>query len=77
MGFSISQSPTPPLLTPPLGNSTFRGTTPTATLLERLDQYKKRRSRCTIDLSIYEGDWDDFDGTTSEGLDAWEKGKKK
>ena len=41
-------------------------------LLERLRKYiRAKRTNCTIDISIYEGDWDDFDGSTEDGLRNW------
>ena len=49
-------------------------------LIDRLKEYTKhKKTDCTINISIYEGNWDDYIGGTAEGLKNWEeeKGKEK
>jgi len=47
-------------------------------LLDRLKEYTKRKKTdCTINISIYEGDWDDYIGGTAEGLQNWEEERTK
>ena len=47
-------------------------------LIDRLKEYTKRKKTdCTINISIYEGNWDDYIGGTAEGLQNWEEERKK
>ncbi|MCR5839104.1 MAG: RHS repeat-associated core domain-containing protein [Kiritimatiellae bacterium] len=47
-------------------------------LIDRLKEYTKRKKTdCTINISIYEGNWDDYIGGTAEGLQNWEEEREK